>query len=124
MNLVDSSAWLEFFANTTRARYFLKAIEDTKRLLVPTIVLYEVFKKVLHERDESSALRVVAHMRQGNIIDFDLELSVLAAQLSDGLSLPMADSIILATARKYEARLWTQDADFKGLDGVEYVSKT
>ncbi|EIE01157.1 type II toxin-antitoxin system VapC family toxin [Leptospira licerasiae] len=123
MNIVDSSGWLEYFAGTKRSALFSEAIEKTDKLFVPTISLYEVFKKIYLERDEDSALRAIAHMQQGTVIDLDASISIFAAKLSKDHKIPMADSIILATARKYNAILWTQDDDFIGLDGVKYFPK-
>ncbi|PJZ70821.1 VapC toxin family PIN domain ribonuclease [Leptospira perolatii] len=123
MNIVDSSGWLEYFAGTKRSDLFSEAIERTDKLLIPTISLYEVFKKIYIERDEDSALKAIAHMQQGTVIDLDASISIFAAKLSKDHKLPMADSIILATARKYSAMLWTQDEDFNGLDGVKYFPK-
>jgi len=123
MNVVDSSAWLAYFANTKNANRFAKPIENTKQLIVPAITLYEVFKRVLLERDENTALQIIAHMKLGKIIPLDLELSLWAARISLSLSLPMADSIILATRRKYGATVWTQDDDFKGIAGVNYFKR-
>lgn len=123
MNIVDSSGWLEYFADSGNAKNFAKAIENTKNLIVPTISIYEVFKKVLHEKNEESALQVVAHMKQGRVIAADIEIALFAAKLAHEIKLPMADSLILATARKYNATIWTQDEDFAGLDGVKFFKK-
>lgn len=120
MNVVDSSAWLEYFANGANADYFAAAIEDTERLLVPSLCTYEVFKRVLQQRNESDALQAVALMQQGTVIAPDVMLAVEAARLSVTRKLPMADSVILATARSRNATLWTQDADFEGMAGVNY----
>jgi predicted nucleic acid-binding protein len=120
MNVIDSSAWLEYFANGPNAEFFASAIEKTTELLVPSLTLYEVFKRVLQQRDESSALQAVAVMQQGTVVDLDAPLALAAARLSVEHRLPMADSMILATARFHDALLWTQDADFKGISGVEY----
>ena len=120
MNVVDSSAWLEYFANGPNAGFFAPAIEKTSDLLVPSLALYEVFKRVLQQRDEGAALQAVAVMQQGAVIDLDAPLAMAAAQLSIEHRLPLADSVILATARAQAAVLWTQDADFKGMPGVEY----
>lgn len=120
MNVVDSSAWLEYFANGPNAGFFAPAIEKTSDLLVPSLTLYEVFKRVLQQRDEGAALQAVAVMQQGAVIDLDAPLAVAAARLSFEHRLPLADSVILATARAQAAVLWTQDADFKGMPGVEY----
>lgn len=120
MNVVDSSAWLEYFADGPSARFFAPAVEKTDELVVPTLCLYEVFKRVLQQRDESAALRAVAVMQQGTIVDLSASLALSAATLGTQLKLPMADSVIYATARAYDATLWTQDADFEGLPHVRY----
>ncbi len=120
MNLVDSSAWLEYFANGPNAGFFAPATEKTSELLVPSLALYEVFKRVLQQRDEGAALQAVAVMQQGTVVDLDAPLALTAARLSTERHLPMADSVILATAQAHAAVLWTQDVDFKGMSGVEY----
>jgi predicted nucleic acid-binding protein len=120
MNLVDSSAWLEYFSNGSNASSFKKPIEDVKHLIVPSICIYEVFKKTLQFTDEKNALETVAVMRMGEVVVLDDQRAFSAAALSHRLRLPMADSIILATAREYKAILWTQDADFKGFPDVKY----
>ena len=122
MNLVDSSGWLEYLADDLNAKHFAGPIEDIKRLIVPTLCLYEVFKRVLQQRGEDAALQAAAVMQQGKVVALDATLSLNAAKLSDRFKLPMADSIILATARSFQATLWTQDADFKGMDGVKYIA--
>lgn len=123
MNIVDSSAWLEYFANSKQAEHFAKTIEDAQNLLVPTITLYEVFKKVLTEKNEHAALQIVAHMKTGRVIDLNMNLALVAGNLSKKMKLPMADSIILATAQEHDATIWTQDADFKNIKGVKYFAK-
>ena len=123
MNVVDSSAWLEYFANGRNASFFSKPIEQTDELLVPSLTIYEVFKKVLRERNEGDALQVVAVMQQGTVVDLDARIALGAARLSVEASLPMADSVVLATARAYGAVVWTQDADFKHLPDVRYREK-
>ena len=123
MNVVDSSAWLEYFANGPNASFFAKPIENVEQLIVPTLCLYEVFKRVLQQRDEDDALRAVALMHQGTIVDLGAELAVNAARISIESDLPLADSVILATARAHEATLWTQDADFEGLPNVKFTKK-
>jgi predicted nucleic acid-binding protein len=120
MNVVDSSTWLEYFANGPNAGFFAPAIEETADLLVRSLTLCEVFKRILQQRDEGAALQAVAVMQQGRVIDLDAPLALTAARLSTEHHLPLADSVILATARSQGAVLWTQDADFKGMPGVEY----
>lgn len=123
MNVVDSSGWLEYFINGRNARFFAPAIENTDEVLVPTISLFEVFKRVLIEKNRNDALEAVAIMKEGCIVELDESLALVAAELSYELKLPLADSIILATARVNNAILWTQDAHFKNLEDVKYIEK-
>ncbi len=123
MNIIDSSGWLEYFADGPNASFFSRPLQKTADLIVPTITIYEVFKVVLRQRNESDALQSVALMQQGSIVDLTSNISVLAAKVSIDRHLPMADSIILATAQVYKATIWTQDSDFKGIDGVHYIEK-
>lgn len=123
MNLVDSSGWLEYFADGPNAEKFAPEIQNHRQLVVPTLSIYEVFKRVLQQRSETDALRAVALMQQGRVVDLNMTIALLAAKLSTELKLPMADSIMLATAREFQATLWTQDADFEGIEGVNYFSK-
>jgi predicted nucleic acid-binding protein len=123
MNIVDSSGWLEYFADGPNAGFFAAAIEDTPQLVVPSISIYEVFKRVLQQRGEGDALQAIAVMTQGRLVDLDISLALSAAKFSVELGLPMADSIMLATARAHDATLWTQDADFEGIPAVRYTEK-
>lgn len=123
MNLVDSSAWLEYFADGPNAGYFSRAIEDAPALVVSAINVYEVFKRVLQQRDESAALQAVAIMEQGTLAEIDEPIALHAVELSVRHKLPMADSLILATAHTFDAVLWTQDADFDGIEGARYRAK-
>ena len=123
MNVVDSSAWLEYFADGPNASAFADAVESTEQLIVPTICLYEVFKTVLRQRGESAALSAIALMRQGRVTPLTERIALLAADLSHQTGLPMADSVVLATARVHRAHIWTQDADFDGLDEVTFLAK-
>ena len=123
MNVVDSSGWLEYLAGGPNADFFAASIEATDELIVPTVSIYEVFKRVLQQRDESDALRAVALMQQGTVVDLDSTIAMDAARTSTSLGIPMADSLILTTARAFNAILWTQDADFAEIENVRYVSK-
>ena len=123
MNIVDSSGWLEYFAEGNNANFFAPAIEDTRNLLVPVICIYEVFKRILQQSGLSAAQTNIADMKSGKIIELDESLALSAAKLSADLRLPMADSIILATARVNNATLWTLDEHFKDLEGVKYIKK-
>jgi predicted nucleic acid-binding protein len=119
VNVVDSSAWLEYFADTDRARFFAKAIEDSERLIVPSICIYEVYKMILRERGEEAATQGFSLMSLGTVVDLDSTLAMEAARHM----LPLADSIISATALRYGATLWTQDCHFENVSGVRYFPK-
>ena len=123
MNIVDSSAWLEYLADGPNAEYFSAPLEDAGNLIVPTICIYEVFKAVLRQRGEDAALQTVALMKQGATINLTDDLALQAAKISLEYKIPMANSIILATARAHEAVLWTQDQDFKDIENVNYFPK-
>jgi predicted nucleic acid-binding protein len=121
MNIVDSCGWLEYFADGPNADFFAPPIEDTKNLIVPTICLFEVFKRVCQQCDEDAALQAIALMHQGKIITIDDTCALYAAKLSIDYSLPMADSTILAIAHIEKAQIWTQDKDFEKIKGVKYI---
>lgn len=123
MNLVDSSGWLEYFADGKNAKNFAAPIQDTKNLIVSAINIYEVFKKVLFQTDENSALQAIAIMQQATVVDVDSQIGIEAAKISTEYSVPMADSIIIATARSHNATIWTQDADFKDFENIKYFKK-
>lgn len=123
MNIVDSSGWLAYFADEQQAKHFHEVLNDPSSLVVPTVTLYEVFKVVLREVGENEALQAVAAMRKGKVVDLTLSLAIAAAKISLEYNLPMADSIILATAREHEAVIWTLDADFKSIKGVKYFHR-
>jgi predicted nucleic acid-binding protein len=123
MNLVDSCGWLEYFADGPNADFYAAALEDPGSLIVPTICLLEVFKRVFQQRGEDAALQAAAAMHQGLIVPLDANLALRSARISSDLKLPLADSVILATARTYLSVIWTQDAHFKGLEGIRYSEK-
>ena len=123
MNVVDSSGWLEYLADGSNANFFAPAIENVAALIVPTISLLEVFKRVLQQRNENDALQAVALMQQGKVVELNDELALSAASLGQKLKLPLADSVIYATAMSHEATLWTQDDHFKGLPRVRYFPR-
>jgi len=123
MNIVDSSGWLAYFADEPNAKHFISPLIDTDSLVVPTITVYEVFKVVLRESSENEALQATAAMLKGTVVDLTVPLAIAASKLSLEKGLPMADSIILTTAKAYDAILWTQDSDFKNMAGVKYFPK-
>ena len=121
MNLVDSCGWLEYYANGPNAQFFAPAIEDAADLLVPTICILEVFKRSHQQRGRQAARDAVAGMLLGHVVDLDAATAMAAARVGLSTGLPLADSVILATARAHGAEVWTQDADFEGMDGVRFV---
>jgi predicted nucleic acid-binding protein len=123
MNVVDSSGWLEYFADGPNAAIFAKPIEATRSLVVPTLSLLEVFTRVTQQRSEDDALRAIAVMEQGKVVDLDRATALEAARLSIQHRIAMADSVMLATAHRHRATLWTQDSDFDGLQGARYYAK-
>ena len=123
MNVVDSSGWLEYFAAGPNAKQFLPPLKDTESLIVPVISIYEVFKVVFREAGENAALQAVTAMQKGTVVDLTPRLAIIASKLSLEHGLPMADSIILATARSHDAQIWTQDADFRHFPEVRYFPR-
>ena len=117
MNIVDSSGWLAYFADEPNAVHFLTPLNDSTSLVVPTVTIYEVFKVILRESSENDALQAAAAMRKGTVVDLTAPLAIAASKLSVEHNLPMADSIVLATAKEFNAKLWTQDSDF--ITGVQ-----
>jgi predicted nucleic acid-binding protein len=123
MNIVDSSGWLAYFADEPNAKHFLIPLKDTDSLVVPTITIYEVFKVVLRESSENEALQAVAAMQKGTVVDLTTNLAIAASKLSLERRLPMVDGIILATSEVFNAKIWTQDSDFKNISGAKYFPK-
>ncbi len=123
MNIVDSTGWLEYFADGRNADFFAAAVEDVERLLVPSICVLEVCGRVLEQAGENEALQAIALMRQGRLVDLDTSLAVNAARLGEELGLSLLDSVVLATARLHGATVWTQGADLGRLDGVRFISQ-
>lgn len=123
MHIVDTSGWLEYFADSPQARHFAAAIQDTEHLLVPTIVVYEVFKKIIQAFDENKAFQAIAQLKQGRVVGVDEAVALYAGKLSLERKLPMADALIYATAVLNEATVYTQDGHFEGLAQVRYFAK-
>jgi predicted nucleic acid-binding protein len=123
MNIVDSSGWLAYFADEPNAKYFLIPLSDSKSLVVPTVILYEVCKVILRESSENDAMHAAVAMQKGSVVPLTPSLAIAASKLSLEHNLPMADSIVLATAREFNATLWTQDSDFKNFSNVRYFAK-
>lgn len=123
MNLVDSSGWLEYLADGKNAKFFAPAIEKTDQLIVSTINLYEIYKKILSEKDEHTAIQVIGLMQQAKVVEVNSTIAIQAAKFSFEQKIPMVDSLIYITAKQNNAIVWTQDIDFKDLDGVKYFKK-
>ena len=123
MNVVDSSGWIEYFTGGAGADFFSKPIEAVDELIVPSICFYEVFRQVLRERGEEAAEMAVAQMRSGTVVELTMDIAISAATIGHQRKLAMADSVILATTLAHGATLWTQDADFREVDGVRYRAK-
>lgn len=123
MNLIDSSCWLEYFSGRNTCKEYEEIIEDISNVIVPVIVLYEVFKKLIIETSEGNALKAVAHMQLGKVVTIDSTIAISAARISVEYKLPMADSIILAIARRYNSTIYTHDEHFACIQGVRYFPK-
>ena len=123
MNVVDSSGWLEHFGNGSNAPVFASIIKNSPALIAPTVSKFEVFKRVSIQRDEEEALKAIAIMSPGKVVDLTIEIALSAAEISLDYKIPMADSMILATARAHDTILWTQDQDFMCMEGVKYIEK-
>ncbi len=123
MNIVDSSGWLSYFADEPSAKHFQVPLQDIQTLIIPSIIIYEVTKVVLRESGSNEAVQVIAAMQKGKVVDLTAKLAVDASQISLQYTLPMADSIILTTARYYNATIWTQDAHFASIPGINYFQK-
>jgi predicted nucleic acid-binding protein len=121
MNLVDSCGWIEYFADGKNADFYEKALKNTKKLIVPALCIFEVFKSLYRQKGEDVALQAAAVMEQGTVVGLDPSIAFCAAKISADRRLPMADSIILATAQEYKAVIWTQDTDFRDVEGVKYI---
>jgi predicted nucleic acid-binding protein len=123
MNVVDSSAWLAYFADEPTADFFSQAIEDTELLIVPSVCIYEVFKVIVREKGEDDAFLAIAAMQQGKVVDLDADLAIEAAAVGNDEKLAFADSIIYTITQKYNATLWTQDGHFAQKLRVQYIEK-
>lgn len=123
MNLVDSSAWMEYFADGKNAKHFAPIIQDLKNLVVSVINIYEVYKKISQHRDENSAIQAIAVMQQAEVLEITSQIAIEGSKISIQNKIPMADSLIIASARSVGAKIWTQDYDFKGLDNVMFFKK-
>lgn len=123
MNLVDSCGWLEYLADGPNADFYAGPLTDTGNLVVPSICIAEVFRKVLSLRSEVSAFEAAALMMRGHIVELDASIAIMSARLGNEYRIPLADSIILATSRSRNAVIWTQDTHFKSIASVRYIEK-
>ena len=123
MNVVDSCGWLEYFANGDNAGFFAPILEDTETLLVPSLTVFEVCKRVTLQHGEEAARKAADFMAQGIPGALNAETAYNAAVYAAKHKLALADSLILMSAREQGATLWTQDVDLKGHEGVKYKAK-
>jgi predicted nucleic acid-binding protein len=121
MIIIDSCGWIEFLVDGENAAEYEQYFQDSESIATPTIVIYEVYKKVLRERGEESAVIVAAQMDNTRVIELSERLSLLAAKLSIAHRLPMADAIVYATAKASECQVVTSDKHFVDLDDVIFI---
>lgn len=123
MIVIDSSGWIEFFTDGPLADDYAIRLRKLATVVTPVIVIYEVYKRLKRELSEDDAVIAVSAMQRSQVIPIDQELALVAADLSLEHSLAMADAIVLATARKFQAELVTSDRDFEAIGGVTYLAK-
>ena len=119
--VIDSSGWIHYFLNGPAVARYAKVIQKLGRIVTPAIVVYEVYKTIKHSSNESLASDAVEALQHTMIIPLDSHLACSAADISLDCRLSMADSIVYATARKYDIPLYTSDADFKNLPNIKYI---
>lgn len=123
MNIVDTSGWIAFLNDEANADIFAEPIGNIRKLFVPTICMYEIFKFVKLKEGEMEAIKISAQLKQGQVLPLTETIALEAANISINYKLAMADSLIYASAKIANAIVWTQDEDFKGLPGVKYYAK-
>jgi toxin FitB len=123
MNVVDTCGWLEFFAGDVNREFFRAPLEDVERLIVPSISVYEVCRKLVHWQGEKAAQSALSFMKKGQIVDLSADQMLLASVAAQTYKLAMADAIIWQTAQLHQAKLFTQDLDLKGLPNVKFKAK-
>ena len=121
MIVVDSCGWVERFAGSSYGELYGPALQDPEAIVVPAVCLTEVFRTLAREAGEPAALAAAGVMRQATVVALDGELAIEAGRVGLQHGLPLADSIIYATAQRHHAELWTHDAHFRGLPGVRFV---
>ena len=123
MIVVDSSGWIEFFTDGRLADDYASRLRKLSTIVTPVIVIYEVYKRLKRELSEDDAVTAVSAMQRSQVVAIDQEIALTAADLSLEHGLAMADALVLATARKFNAELVTSDRDFDGMTGVTYLPK-
>jgi predicted nucleic acid-binding protein len=121
--VVDSSGWIEYFQDSPRADLFAAAVEDRAHLVVPTIALFEVCKILSRSLDATVVDTCLDVMRMGQVVDLTDARAIAAAKASRAHGLALADAAMYSIAREHGATFWTQDVDYQGLPGVEYLAK-
>jgi len=121
--LIDSYGWIEYFADGPLAESYAAFVEkaDAEKTVTPTIVIFEVYRRIKSMKGEQKALEAYAQMSRTKVVELTNLISLKAADISITLNLGMADSIILATAKAYNAKIMTSDEHLKGIEGVEFV---
>jgi toxin FitB len=123
MNVVDSSGWIEYFFDSTRADLFASAIEDVTKLLVPVVSIFEVHKVLSRKLPAGAVLSCLDVMRQGRVLDLTDRRAVAAADITAKHKLAMADAVMYSMAREFDGTLWTQNVNYEGLVGVKFFAK-
>jgi predicted nucleic acid-binding protein len=121
--VIDSSGWIEFFTDGPLADDYANRLRKLVTVITPVIVIYEVYKRLKRELSEDDAVIAVSVMQRSQVVPLNQELALTAADLSLEHGLAMADAIVLATARKFQAELVTSDRDFEDIPGVTYLPK-
>ncbi|NJC07368.1 type II toxin-antitoxin system VapC family toxin [Polymorphobacter fuscus] len=123
LHVLDSSGWIEWLSGGPGAAHFGPLIAVPDQMIVPAITIYETLRWALAKADADRTQRLAVRMQLSRVVDLDVNLAVAAANFAHQGKMGMADSMIYATAQRFGAELWTQDADFEGLPGVRYFPK-
>lgn len=121
MIVVDSSGWIAFLTDGPLAREYARRLRDAKNVVTPSIIVYEVYKHTKRHRSDEEAALAAAAIQKTTVIPLDDDLALEAADVALQHRLPMANAIVLATARRFGATLYTSDGDFEGIEGVAIV---
>lgn len=123
MIIVDSCGWLEWFTDGKLANQFKKYLASPGNILMPAIILYEVYKILKREVGEEKALLAAGYMKNSTVIPLDGTIALVAADIALQEQLAMADAIIVATSRAYNCKIISSDVDLKEQSNVYYIPK-